>query len=96
MSAVQPRLLTWSSGAPALIEHAHHFDVAEMRGGDESGAVVAARDVGRAIAELERGFERGGIVGDRGDRDHVVAVRVERVGIGARVDQRASSRRAAS
>ena len=45
ISAVQPRLLTWSSGAPAAISVAHDLGMAEMRGRDQRGAVIAAGDV---------------------------------------------------
>jgi hypothetical protein len=68
---------------------AHDRVVAEVRRGDQRRAVVAARHVGRAIAERERHLHRLDVVGDRRDRDRVVAVRVERVGVGARGDQRA-------
>ena len=68
---------------------AHDLDVAEMRRGDQRGAVVAAGDVLRAAAQLERDLQRRQIVRHRGDGDDVVAVVLQRVGIGARRDERA-------
>ena len=64
-------------------QHPHDLGVAEVRGGDQRGAVVAAGDVARAGAAVERELEHLDVVRDRGDGDDVVAVELQRVGIGA-------------
>jgi hypothetical protein len=71
-----------------------HFGVPQVRGGDERGAVIAAGDVLRARAELERELERRNVVRDGRDRDDVVAVGLERVRIGTRGDAAPASPRA--
>ncbi len=68
-------------------QRAHDFIVAEMRGGDQRGAVIGACDVGGLAAAFERDLEHRHVVGDGGDRDDVVLLRFQRIGIGAEPHQ---------
>ena len=60
-----------------------------MGSGDQRGAVVGAGDGARVAATGERDLEHFEVVVDCGDGDDVVALGVERVGIGAKPDERA-------
>ena len=82
ISAVQCRLLTWSSGA-VRDQTTHDTVVAQMRRGDQRRAVVAAGDELRAGAEFQQQRQRPFVVGHRCDRHRVVAVVLQRAEIGA-------------
>jgi hypothetical protein len=75
-------------GGLGFDQGAHDFDVAEVGGGDQCGAVILAGDVARAAAAGERDLQHLDIVLHRGDGDDVVVLRVHRIRVGAETQQR--------
>ena len=62
-----------------LDQAAHDLDMAKMRRRDQRGAVIGAGRQSGIVAEFDRQRHELGIVGDRGDRDHVIGASLERV-----------------
>ena len=73
-------------------QHAHHLGMAEMRRRDQRGAVIGAGDRLRVGAAGKRKLEHRDVVVHRRDGDDVVFLRVERVRIGAALEQRRCGR----
>jgi hypothetical protein len=64
-------------------QRAHNLVVAEMGGGNQRRAVIGAGDVRCLAAKLQCELEHRHVIGDGGNGDDVVALRLERVGVGA-------------
>ena len=78
INAVQCRLFTWSTGAPAAMSWRTTPSWPRCAAAISAGAVVATRRQPGARAEGEQQRERLLVVGDRGDRHRVVTVVLER------------------
>jgi hypothetical protein len=63
--------------------------MAEVGRGDQRRADIGAGDVLGRAAAFQRQFEHRHIVGDRGDGDDVVLLRLQRIGIRLVAQQRA-------
>ena len=70
-------------------QHANDLRVSQMGGGNQRRPVIAAGDRAGIAAAVERNPQHRHVVGDRGDGDDVVAVDLQRLGIGAEPQQRA-------
>ena len=77
-------MVEWRAGLDQL---AHHAVMAQVGGGDQRRAVVAAGGQLGAGAEFEQHGQSRLVVGDSGDRDRVVAVVLERAEVGPGLGQ---------
>jgi hypothetical protein len=68
-------------------QHADHLGMAEMGGGDQSGAVIGTGGQAGAGAARQQSFQHRAVVLDRRNGDRVIALGIERARIGAVLEQ---------